>query len=107
MSYTSLGAGDFTEKLKEARIFIEQLHAKQNGTTARYQDYADELNLIELFVQTWIVHFLSQGDIDHAIYSVMIGVQAAFLLGYNACEQERAVDNSLPESIRNLDLGSL
>lgn len=62
----------------------------------------NNLNKIEAFVQhTLIASYVNQ-QMDYGVYALMLGIQAAFMLGYWEAQERREQDDNLPDFIKEL-----
>lgn len=87
---------DYVKKLYEERITGDVLLPITHGEVER------NLNKIEAFIQHTLVSSYIHGQLDYGVYALMLGIQAAFMLGYWEAQERREQDDNLPDFIKEL-----
>lgn len=100
---------EFTKKLEEADDFLLSLYKQWNLDTFHtvLHDHEKTINLLQLYLQTWILHNAREENWQNVVGVNIYVTQALFLMGYNAAKAEQQLDDEMPDSIKNLDIKGL
>ncbi len=100
---------EFLATLQRADTLIKDLYDRwsKNNTHALLRDYEPDLNLMQLYLETWVLHNFKSGDFQSMIGCLMYTTQAMFLFGYEAAKADRKFEEMIPDSIKNLDVSGI
>lgn len=95
--------------MEDAAALLNSLYARWPNERMQVllRDHEPSMNLAQMYLQTWYLFHLSKSNTEAAWWFIQIVTQACFIMGYEYAKQEMQIDNSIPDSIKNLDVSDI